>query len=107
MERLKVIVTIDRPIGYVDSYGNRYPLNYGYIAGVIGGDGEEQDAYVLSENQQPLTEFRGIVIAVIKRRDDVEDKWVVAKEGSEYTQAEIEGRVAFMEQYFDSSIEML
>ena len=44
-----VTVTIDRPMGtyhpnHPDIY---YPVNYGYIEGIIAGDGEEQDAYVL------------------------------------------------------------
>ena len=43
-----VTVTIDRPLGsyhpeYKDMY---YPINYGYIEGIIAPDGEEQDAYV-------------------------------------------------------------
>lgn len=45
----KVTVKIDRPLGtfhpeHKDLY---YPINYGYIEGLIAGDGEEQDAYVL------------------------------------------------------------
>lgn len=36
MKLFQVTVTIDRPIGYVDDYGNCYPINYGYVAGVIG-----------------------------------------------------------------------
>ena len=45
----KVKVTVDRPLGsrhpeYTDMV---YPVNYGYIAGIIAPDGEEQDAYIL------------------------------------------------------------
>lgn len=36
MKRLKVEVTVDRPLGYTDKFGNVYPLNYGFVAGVIG-----------------------------------------------------------------------
>lgn len=39
-----VTIKIDRPIGYVHQKKNymlTYPLNYGYIPGVLGGDGEE------------------------------------------------------------------
>ena len=44
-----VTVTVDRPLGsfhpkYPDLY---YPVNYGYIKGVMALDGEEQDAYIL------------------------------------------------------------
>lgn len=59
-------VTIDRPIGYVDKFGNVYPLNYGFVEGVVGGDGEEQDVYVLSrEISEPIDTFQGDLIAVI------------------------------------------
>lgn len=69
-----VTVTIDRPLGtchpeHPDLY---YPVNYGYIEGVIGGDGEEQDAYVLGVDV-PVESFTGTVIAVIHRNDDVEE----------------------------------
>ena len=41
-----VHVVVDRPIGY--RHGDTvYPVNYGYIPGMIGGDGEEQDTYIL------------------------------------------------------------
>ncbi len=38
---------MDRPMGYVH-HGTTYPINYGYIEGIIAGDGEEQDVYILS-----------------------------------------------------------
>ena len=44
-----VTVRIDRPVGSVHPKHPEviYPINYGYIPGVIGGDGEELDVYVL------------------------------------------------------------
>ena len=39
-----VRIGIDRPIGYVhhkEKYDLIYPINYGYIPDIIGGDGEE------------------------------------------------------------------
>ena len=100
-----VTVTIDRPLGsyhpeHKDLY---YPINYGYIEGVIAPDGEEQDAYVLGVNE-PLKEFVGKVIAIIHRMDDVEEKWVVAPDGVSFTQDEILRQVAFQEQYFVSEV---
>ena len=43
-----VKVIVDRPLGSLHpKYKNmQYPINYGYIEGVIGGDKEEQDAYL-------------------------------------------------------------
>ena len=41
-----VTVQVDRPVGYL--HGDiLYPINYGFVPGLMGGDGEEQDAYIL------------------------------------------------------------
>ncbi|EAD8566590.1 inorganic diphosphatase [Listeria monocytogenes] len=101
-------VTIDRPIGYVDKFGNVYPLNYGFVEGVIGGDGEEQDVYILSrEISEPIEMFQGDLIAVITRNDDVEDKWVAAPPNENFSIEEIREKVHFIEQYFDSEIKLI
>ncbi len=99
MEKFKVI--IDRPIGYKDDFGNIYPINYGYIPGIIAGDGEEQDVYILDVDT-PIKEYEGVVVAKIIRKDDNEDKWVMATK--KYTKEEIWQKVEFIEKYFDSSI---
>lgn len=100
-----VTVTVDRPLGsfhprHPDIY---YPVNYGYIAGIPAPDGEDQDAYILGVDI-PVPEFTGTVIAIVHRRDDVEDKWVVAPEGISFSKAEIEKQVSFQEQYFDTEV---
>lgn len=100
-----VTVTVDRPLGsfhpaHPDMY---YPVNYGYIAGIFAPDGEEQDAYILGVTE-PVETFTGRVVAIIHRRDDVEDKWVVAPECMTFSKNEIESLTHFQEQYFDSEI---
>jgi len=45
------------------------------LAGEPAPDGEDLDAYVLGVDR-PLDIFRGLVIAVIHREDDVEDNWL-------------------------------
>ena len=102
-----VKVTIDRPLGsyhpkHRDLY---YPVNYGFVEGILGGDGEYQDAYVLGITE-PLTEFTGKVIAIIHRLNDVEDKWVVAPTETTFTKDQIYNQVQFQEQYFDIEILM-
>lgn len=108
MARKMVSALIDRPIGYKDKHGNCYPVNYGYIPRLLAGDGKEQDVYVLSEKAAaPLTEFQGEVAAIIHRRDDVEDKWVLVSEGETIDRKTIKKKTYFLEQYFDSWIELL
>ena len=101
----KVKVVIDRPLGtyhpkHKDIF---YSVNYGYIEGIIAPDGEEQDAYVLGVNE-PVSEFTGKIIAIIKRLDDVEEKWVVAPENMTFTKDEIMKQVEFQEKYFKTEI---
>ena len=100
-----VTVTVDRPLGsfhpkYPDLY---YPVNYGYVAGIMAPDGEEQDAYILGVDV-PVTTFTGKIIAIIHRHNDVEDKWVVAPEGITFSKEEIEILTQFQEQYFETEI---
>ena len=93
-------VTIDRPLGscHPDYPSMVYPINYGYIDGIIAEDGEEQDAYVIGVDI-PLMQFKGKRIAVVHRRDDVETKWVIAPENVPYTKQQIEELIHFQEQY--------
>ena len=98
-----VTVQVDRPVGYL--HGDiLYPINYGFVPGLMGGDGEEQDAYILGVDT-PLSDFTGRVIAVIRRHNDCEDKLVVAPEGLSFHQGQIAEAVHFQEQYFISTID--
>lgn len=97
--------TIDRPLGsaHPRSKDLIYPVNYGYVNGVMAGDGAEQDVYYLGENQ-PVAEFSGRVIAVAHRFNDVEDKWIVAKDGTSFVKEQIEQAINFQEKFFDTEI---
>ena len=97
-----VHVEIDRPIGHTHK-GMVYPVNYGYIPGLPGGDGEDQDVYVLGVDI-PLSSFDGQVIGAICRKNDVEDKFVAAPSGMEFHQGQIAAATHFQEQYFDTFI---
>lgn len=103
-----VDVVIDRPIGSVHpKYEDMiYPLNYGFIPNVFGGDGEELDVYLMGLNV-PVKEYKAKVIAIVHRHNDVEDKLVAAPEGMSFMKMEIEDAVRFQEQYFESEIELL
>ena len=102
-----VTVTVDRPLGsyhpeHKDMY---YSINYGYVEGIMAPDGEEQDAYILGIDV-PVDAFRGKIIAVVHRNDDVEDKWVVCPDNMTYSEEEIRKQIDFQEKYFDSYIRM-
>lgn len=92
---------IDRPLGtrHPDRPDMVYPVNYGYAEGIMGGDGEAQDVYLLGV-KEPVEAFTGTVIAVLHRYDDTEDKWIVAPEGETFSDGYILGEICFQEQYF-------
>jgi inorganic pyrophosphatase len=103
----QVAVVIDRPLGSTHPRHPDivYPINYGYIPNTRAGDLDPIDAYVLGVDV-PVPSFLGEVIAIVVRRDDVEDKLVVAPPGSSFTVDAISEAVRFQEQFFDSEIVM-
>ena len=104
-----VRIGIDRPIGYVhhkEKYTLTYKINYGYIPDVIGGDGEELDVYLLGVGE-PVSEYTGKIVGIVHRRDDVEDKLIMAPDGISLSAREMAEGVRFQEKYYDSYIETL
>ena len=93
--------TDDRPLGTAHPHHPEmiYPINYGYVNNVPAGDGAEQDAYLFGTNK-PLKSFRGKVVAVWHRFDDVEDKWIVSLNGEDIAEEKILGDISFQEQFF-------
>ncbi len=98
-------VVIDRPIGsrHPEHPEMIYPLHYGYIPHLMGGDGEPQDAYLMGVSQ-PVTSYTGQVVGIVRRINDREDKLVLAPAGMRPHQAEIARAVHFQEQYFRTRI---
>ena len=104
-----VTVTVDRPVGYVHHKAEKtliYPINYGFLPGIIGGDGEELDVYILGVSE-PLETFTGRVIGIVFRADDVEDKLIAAPEGTCFTAGEMAEAIRFQERYYHSHVEVL
>jgi inorganic pyrophosphatase len=105
-----VHVEVDRPLGSLHPChpGILYPLNYGFVPGTISGDGMAIDAYLVGV-ETPLHQANGIVIALVVRDDDIEDKLVVAtgeRAPNTYDPEEIRRAVEFQEQYFRSRVVM-
>ena len=82
--------------------------HYGDVSGLLGGDGAEQDIYLLGVKSAEQ-EFTGKVIAVYHRYDDNETKWIVVPCDDEGivledveipTDNEIYAQIAFQEQFF-------
>lgn len=96
---------VDRPLG--SSHPNYpdiiYPINYGYIPGLLAADGEEQDVYLLGV-YEPVETCTGVIIAILTRTDDVEDKLVMAPAGKSITDSEILEQTYFQEQYFKTTL---
>ena len=104
-----VKIKIDRPIGYVHVKGEKtleYPINYGYIEGILGGDGEELDVYLLGVST-PVKAAKCRIIGIVRRENDVEDKLVGAPDGMNFSAEEIEKAISFQEKYYASRIETL
>src|SRR4029453_1626261 len=90
-----VTVKVDRPLGSKHpEYGLIYTLNYGYLPGFIGSDGEGLRADILGVCE-PLRDFEGDCIAVIHRLDDDDDKLVIVPQGKHYTDEQIQALTEF------------
>lgn len=99
-----VMVRMDRQLGTKHpKYDWTYPVNYGFIPGTISGDGMEIDAYIIGV-KEPLSEFTGTCLAVIERKNDKEDKLVVAPPDYRATSEEIFQAVEFQEKYYQSEV---
>ena len=101
----RVWVTVDRPCGscHPDFSDTIYPINYGYVDGITTDDGEAQDAYILGVGE-PVSRLSGVVVGVIRRQDDCEDKWVVMPYMAGIPDEDILNSVNFVERYFDSTV---
>lgn len=103
-----VDICIDRPMGSTHP-GHPdiiYPVNYGYLPGISGGDGEELDVYLLGVSK-PVETCNARIIGIVHRHNDTEDKLIAAAEGCVFTKEELAAAVHFQEQYFRTEIEIL
>ncbi len=100
-----VTIKIDRPINSKHpKHGFTYEVNYGFVPNTKAPDGEEIDAYLLGVNN-PVNEYTGKCIAFIHRKNDNDDKLVVASENAKgISDKEILKAVNFQEKWFDSVV---
>ena len=97
-------VKMDRPLGTTHpKFGFVYEVNYGFVPNTVSGDGEELDAYVLGVDE-PKQEFDGVCIAVVHRTNDNDDKLIVGPNGQNFSDEDIENKIAFQEKWFQHII---
>lgn len=103
----KITAKIDRPKNSVHPKYKEmiYPINYGYIENTVSGDGEEIDVYVLGEDN-PQEYIDCEVVAIVKRKNDNEDKLIAVASSCNktFSKKEMMQEVYFQEKYFDSEI---
>lgn len=103
-----VHIEIDRPVGYIHKKKNYTlicPINYGYIPGVLGGDGEELDVYLMGVSE-PVNDYDVQIIGIVHRENDVEDKLISAPIGISFSREEIEKTISFQEKYYKTFVEV-
>ena len=57
--------------------------------------------------EEPVAAADGVVVAVVRRADDAEDKLVVTPAGQRYAADEIEALVRLQERFFASRVEVI
>lgn len=92
----EVEIKIDKPIGSIHPGFKKikHTSNYGYIEGVKAPYGDYLDAYLLKVGE-PVNEYKGVVVAIVHRLSDDDDKLVVIPEGETITNEEMESRLIF------------
>ena len=95
----EITVHVDKPIGYTQN-SIVFTQNHGYVE-ITNDTGDYVKAYVLGINKS-LNRFKGKVIAVIIRRENLEGILVVSNR--KYSKNEIEELVKFQEERFKHKI---
>ena len=103
----EVNVVIDRKIGskHPDYEETIYELNYGYIKNLHAPDRQYQDAYIVGI-KEPLVDYKGIVKAIVKRKDDIEHKLIVVPRDIDISKEDIEKAILFIEKYYKHQLIM-
>lgn len=68
--------------------------------------GKAIQAYNRNEDKYRKRQNNNKIIAIVRRKDGIEEKWVVVPDGVTFSKEEIRRQIHFQEQYFDSEIVM-
>jgi inorganic pyrophosphatase len=99
----EIEIKIDRPLGSIHPKFDKikYTCNYGYLQGVKVPDGDDLDAYLLKITK-PVKKYKGIVVAIVHRINDDDDKLIVIPKGESISDEEIEKAIEFQEKWSKS-----
>lgn len=100
----EVTVCVDHPYGsfHETIADEQYACNCGYVEELADQSGIFRDAYVYGP-QEPLEEFKGIVIGLVYRSGGDACRWIVAADAAAPHDAVISA-IGFQEQYCDTRI---
>ncbi len=95
-----VKITIDRPIGFIDSKISQlmYTINYGYIKQL-----EYKNVCIVGVDK-PIKSFIGNVIAVLYKKNNIKNILIIVSERNDYSIEEIEKEIKFKERIDDYEI---
>lgn len=104
-KEFEVLIEIPKGERHAEYKNHVYEVDYGSVEGVIAPDGENLDAYyitndVLARNQKVI----GRCIAIIHRLDDDDDKLIVVPPGINLENAKIDKLVNFQEKFYKHEI---
>ncbi len=104
-QEVEVVIDIPKGQSHADYKNHIYEVDYGYVAGVLAPDGEELDAYYITNeklvrNQKVL----GHCLAIIHRLDDDDDKLVMVPKGVSIDDDKLEKLLNFQEKYYKHEI---
>lgn len=100
----QVEVKIDRQLGTKHpKWDFVYESNYGFIPDTMSPDGEELDTYLLGIDE-PVAGGVGMVVAIIHRTNDDDDKLIVLMNQETIEDNEIRAKTDFQEKFFESII---
>ncbi|MBI5410284.1 MAG: hypothetical protein HZA14_13055 [Nitrospirae bacterium] len=91
----KVVVFVDKPMGSKHPrFGWTYPINCGYVRRACTIHGDTLSVYILGVDR-PINIFSGKAIAVVYRRTETTYRLVVAPDGIDFSDNEIEKAIEF------------
>lgn len=101
-------IKIDRSCGDAhekDGCAVTYPVNYGHISGMPGGDGEKPEVYLLGADE-PANECKARIVGAVYGKDADDDRLIAFPDGMNFTEDMIRRSFAARELCSDTDIDI-